>query len=164
MRVLDDPFAHLEGQVQPVKLRVTQLHLFHRPQRLQIVVEELAMLPHQQVQRALACVTERRMPDVVYQRQRLHQIDIQIERPGNRARDLRDLHGVRQPGAEVIGVAPREDLRLVFQPPKRARVNDAVAVTLKGIAIGVRRLGIAAPARILRVHGVRSEHKRSVAA
>ncbi len=103
------------------------------------------------------------MPDVMHQGQRLHQIDIQIERCSNGARDLRDFHGVRQASAEVVGVAAGEDLRLVLQPAKGAGMDDAVAVTLERIAIRMRRLGIAAPTRILRADGVRGEHKRSVA-
>ncbi len=108
-------------------------------------------------------MSKRRMPDVVHQRQRLGQIDIQIERSGDGARDLRDFHGVRQAGAEVVGVAAGEDLRLVLQPAKGARVDDAVAIALEWIAIRMRRLGIAASARIFDADGIRGEHKRSVA-
>ena len=164
VRVLDDALADFEGQVQAAKLRVAQLHLLDRAQRLQVVVEELAMLAHQQVERALAGVPERRMPDVVHQRQRLGQVDIQVELRCDGARDLRDLDGVRQASAKVVGVAAGEDLRLVFQPAEGARVDDAVAVTLKCIAIGMRRLGIAASARFLHANGIRCEHRRSLAA
>ena len=79
VRVLDDAFTHLERQIQSAKLGVAQLHFFHRAQRLQVVIEELALLPHQQVERTLAGMPERRMTDVVHQRQRLGQIDVQIE-------------------------------------------------------------------------------------
>ncbi len=81
----------------------------------------------------------------MHQRQRLDQIHIQVERRGDGARDLRHLDGVRQARAEVVGVAAREDLRLVLQPPEGAGVNDAVAVALKRIAVRMRRLRIAAP-------------------
>jgi hypothetical protein len=43
-------------------------------------------------------------------------------------------------------------------------MDDAVAVTLERVAIRVRRLGIAAPARVFLIDGIRGEHKRSVAA
>ena len=80
------------------------------------------------------------MADVVHQRQRFDQIDVQWNCIGDGARDLRYLDGVRQTGAEVIGVAAGEDLRLIFQTAESARVDDTVAVTLKIIAIGMRRL------------------------
>jgi len=60
---------------------------------------------------------------------------------GDGARDLRHFNRVRQPVAEVIGITAGEDLRLRFQPPKGAGVNDTVAVALKIVAVGVRRLG-----------------------
>ena len=102
------------------------------------------------------------MTDVVHQRQRFGQIDVQIERGGDGARDLRDFHGVRQAGAKVVGVAAGEDLRLVLQPPKGAGVNDAVAVALKGIAVRVRRLRMTAAAGVFNADCVRSEHGESV--
>ena len=80
VRVLDDAFANFERQVQAGKFGIAQLHIFHGAQRLQVVVEELAVAPHQEVERALAGMSEGRMADVVNQRQRLDQIDIQIER------------------------------------------------------------------------------------
>ena len=128
------------------------------------MVEELAMLAHQQVERALAGVPERRMSNVVHQRQRLGQIYIQVELRRDGARDLRDLDGVGQASAKVVGVTAGEDLCLVFQTAKGARVNNTVAVTLKCIAIGMWRLGIAASARFLNANGIRCEHKSSLAA
>src|SRR5207237_1088170 len=47
---------------------------------------------------------------------------------------------------------------------KGARVNNAVAVPLKSIAIRMRRLGIAASARFLDANGIRGEHSSSLAA
>jgi hypothetical protein len=47
----------------------------------------------------------------------------------------------------VIGNAGRKNLRLVLQPPEGARVNDAVAVALKFVAVGMRELGILAAQR-----------------
>src|SRR5580698_7185623 len=109
-------------------------------------------------------MAEGRMPDIVDQRQRLGKIDVQVELRSNGARDLRDLDGVGQAGAKVVGVAAGEDLRLVFETAESAGVDDAIAVTLERIAIRMRRLGIAASAGILDADGVRSEHRRSLAA
>src|SRR5438067_6518999 len=55
---------------------------------------------------------------------------------------------MRQPRAEMIAGPVQENLRLIFQPPKRSRVNDPGAVALKLRAIIVTRLGIFSPARI----------------
>ncbi len=88
------------------------------------------------------------MADVVYQRQGFHQVDVQLKLGSDGARDLRNLHGVRQASAEVVGVAPGEDLCLVFQAAEGAGMDDAVAVPLKWGAIRMRRLGIAAPAGV----------------
>ena len=56
-------------------------------------------------------------------------------------------------------IAASEDLRLVLQAAKGAGMDDAVAITLERVTIRMRRLGIAAPARILDANGVRGEHR-----
>src|ERR1017187_10029055 len=107
-------------------------------------------------------MSKRRMADVVDQSQRLNQIDIQVECRGDGARDLCHFHGVGQASTEMVGVAAGEDLRLVFQPAKGAGMDYAIAVPLKRIAIGVRRLGIAASTRILNANSVAGQHRRSL--
>jgi hypothetical protein len=57
---------------------------------------------------------------------------------------------VRQPVAEVVGVATGKHLRFVLEAAEGASMDDTVAVTLEGIAIRVRRLGITSSARLLR--------------
>jgi hypothetical protein len=54
---------------------------------------------------------------------------------------------MRQPVAKVIRYARCKNLGFVFETPERARVNHAVAVALKGIAIRIRQLRIAAAPR-----------------
>ena len=73
------------------------------------------------------------MANVVDQRQRFGEIDIEAECSGDGARDLRDLDGVGQAVAEVVGVAAGEDLGLVFEPAEGTRVNDAVTIALKAL-------------------------------
>ena len=162
VRVLDDALAHLEGQVETAELGVAKLEVFDDAQRLQVVVEELAVTLHAGIEGALSGVPERRMPDVMHQRQGLDEIDVQVERSGDGAGNLRDLHRVRQAGAKVVGVAAGEDLRLVLQPAESAGVNDAVTVALEGVAIRVRRLGIAASAGVFDANRVGGEHGESV--
>src|SRR5438270_3084368 len=56
-----------------------------------------------------------------------------------------------QPVAEMIGNAGGENLRLVFEPAKCARMNDAVTVALKFVAVRMRKLRI--PASPAERHG-----------
>src|SRR5882724_11091786 len=51
-----------------------------------------------------------------------------------------------------------ENLRLILQPAKRARVNDACAIALKFSAIGVARLGVLPPTRVTGFLSKRREH------
>ena len=144
--MFDDAFAHLEGEVQAGMRGVTLLEVFDNAQRVQVVVEAFAMLAHQPVQGLLAGVAEGRMADVMHQCEAFDEAFVQAERGGDGARNLRHLDGVGEPGAEVIGEALGEDLRLVLQAAKGASMNDAVAVTLEVVTIRMRRLWITAPA------------------
>jgi hypothetical protein len=83
--VLHDPLAHFKRQVQPGKFRIAMLELLHRSQRVQVVVKLVAMFLHGRVQNALARMAERRMPNVMHQRQRFHQVFIQLQLGGNGA-------------------------------------------------------------------------------
>ena len=86
-------------------------------QRLGVVVEP-APGRHQRLQRLLAGMAERRMPEVVRQRHRLGQLLVQPEHPRHRARHLRHLDRVGQPRAVVVALVLDEDLGLVLQPPE----------------------------------------------
>ena len=74
----------------------------------------------------------------MYEGQGLGEFFIEPERSGDRARDLRDLHSVREAAAKVVGVAVSEDLGFACQPAKGARVKDARSVPLKWQAVWVR--------------------------
>ena len=65
-----------------------------------------------------------RVPHVMHQRQRLHQVGVQAQRLRHRAADLRHFQRVRQAIAEVIGISPGENLRLVLQAAESARVDE----------------------------------------
>jgi hypothetical protein len=60
---------------------------------------------------------------------------------------------MREAVAEVVGKAPSEDLGLVFQPTKSASVDDAIAVALVHVTVGMVRLRMASSARIFRACG-----------
>ena len=94
------------------------------------------------VERALARVAERRVTEIMGQRERLGEVLVKPQRPRQRSRDLGDLKSMGKPGAEMIALVKDEDLSLVRQPAKRGRVDDAIAVAAKGIAGRTRRLGI----------------------
>ena len=64
------------------------------------------------------------------------------KRARDRAADRRHFDGVRQARAEMIARAVQKNLRLVFQPAKGARMNDAGAIALKLRPISMTRFGI----------------------
>ena len=96
---------------------------------------------HLGVERLLAGMAERRVAEIVGQRQRLGEILVEAERAGDGARDLRHFEAVGQPGAVMVALVIDEDLGLVLQAAERGRMDDAVAVALK------RRAQSRAPAR-----------------
>src|SRR3954463_165801 len=99
----------------------------HDPQRLGIVVET-AMDPQAAVQRALAGVAERRMAEVMRQRQRLGEVLVEAEPPGQRAGDLRHFEAMSQPGAVMIALMEHEYLGLVLQAAERGGMDHPVAI------------------------------------
>jgi hypothetical protein len=98
------------------------------------------------IERALAGMAERRVSEVVRKGERLGEILVEAERPGDGAGDLRNFETVREPRAQVVALVMDEDLRLVLEPPERVGVDDAVAVALERRAQRVLRLLIKASA------------------
>src|SRR5258708_21510791 len=99
------------------------------------------------------------MPNVMNQRQRFHQINIQSKLCGNGTRNLRNFQRMRQAIAEMVGIAAGENLGLGFQPAERARMNYPVAVALKVVAVRMLRLRMTPPTRVLHANSVRSQRK-----
>ena len=66
------------------------------------------------VERLLADVAERRVPEVVAEPDRLGQVLVQPQRTSDGARHLGDLERVRQPSAVVVADRQHEHLRLVL--------------------------------------------------
>src|SRR5581483_2148654 len=98
----------------------------------------------------------------VDEREGFGEIDVEIECGGDGTRDLLDLDGVGQAIAEVVGVAAGEDLSLVFETTEGPGVDDAVAVALESVAVGVGRLGNTTPAGVLDVNGIAGQHGASL--
>ena len=116
------------------------------------------MPAHGGIERLLSGMAEGRMSDVMNQRQRLDQIAVQPELGRNGTRNLRHFDGVRQAIAKMIGLATGENLGLGFQAPEGTGMNDAVAIALKIVAVGVRGLGMAASERHFSTDSIRSQH------
>src|SRR5208282_4949461 len=142
VRMLDDAFTNLEGQIESAESGVAQFEVLDDTQRVQVVVEERAVLAHGDVQRLFASVSEWRMADVMHQGERLDQINVQTQLSGDGSRDLRDLDGVGQAIAKVVRVAAGEDLSFSLEAAESSGMDYAIAVTLKVIAVGMVRLGI----------------------
>src|SRR5208337_5309680 len=86
--VLQDALAALEAQIEAVEFRVVFLELLDDAQRLQIVLES-AEVPHAFVERILAGVSERGVPEIVGETDRFGQHFVELERARDGAGDLR---------------------------------------------------------------------------
>ncbi len=87
---------------------------------------------NERAQHPLAGVAERRVAEIVTERDRLGQLLVEVQHLGDGAGDLRHLQRVRQARAVVIAARREEHLRLVLQPAKRLGVDDAIAIALEG--------------------------------
>src|SRR5437764_890949 len=96
--------------------------------------------------RSLAQMAEGRVAEVVAEADRLGEVLVETQRPGHRARDLRDLEGVGQARPVVVALGRHEHLRLVLEPPERLAVHDPVPIALEGSAQRAVLLG-AGPSR-----------------
>ena len=128
-------------------------------QRLGVVVEA-AVLGETGVQRALAGVSERRMADVMRQRQRLGEVLVQAELAGDGTSDLGDFQRMRQPGAIMVALMEHEDLRLVLEAAKGGRMDHAVAIPPEGAAGGAFRFGDQPSTATQGVAGIRRARRR----
>ena len=154
--VLGEALERLPGQVQPVPAGIAALQQGHHAQALRVVVEAAERL-HRQVERVLPGVAERRVAEVVGQRQRLGQVLVQRQFAGDRAGDLRHLDRMGQPRAVEVALVVDEHLGLVLQLAERGRMDDAVAVALERRARRRLRLRMQPPPRRAGMHGIRRQ-------
>ena len=152
--MFDDAFADFESEVQAGIFEIALFELFDDVERVEIVVEAVAVFAHALVELLFAGVTEGRVADIVDQRESFDEIGIELQSAGDGAGDLRDFERVGEAIAKMIGVARGEDLRFGFQAAERARMDYAIAVAGVIVAVGMRRFGVAAAARAADVHGV----------
>jgi hypothetical protein len=76
-------------------------------------------------------MTERRMTEIMSQTDCLDQVFVEAQGTRYSTRDLGHFQRMCQARAIVIALWRDEHLRFVFQPTKRFRVQDAIAVALK---------------------------------
>ena len=155
--VLDQALKGFPGEIEAVELGVAALQPGDDAQRLGVVVET-APAGHLRAQGILARVPERRVSEIVDQRDALGQILVAIERTGERAGDLRDLDGMGEPGPVMVALMGDEDLGLVLHAAEGGGMDDAVAVALErraGRALGLPVLAAAASGRVARIGGAR---------
>ena len=69
MRMLDDAFSNFKSEVEPAKAGIAQFEILHDPERMQVVVERIAVFAHCSVERLLSSMPKRRMTYVVDERQ-----------------------------------------------------------------------------------------------
>ena len=127
--VLHQTFECFPGQVQPVEIGIAVFELGNEPKRMRVVIEA-AEIQSRGVQRFFAGMAERRVAEIVGERQGFGEILVQRQNARETARDLRHLQRMRQPRAVIVAFVLHEDLRLVLEPAEGGGVDDAIAVAL----------------------------------
>ena len=104
--VVEDPVAHLLGQVQPAAVALEHVD---DTQRVLVVAEAAARTAPASacVERLLPGVAERRVPEIVAEPDRLDEVLVQPQRARDDARDSGRLERVRQARAVVVAVGVR---------------------------------------------------------
>jgi hypothetical protein len=159
--VFDDAFTHFEGKIEPRKARVASLQSIDEAQRLDVVVEALPETPHFAIEGFFSGVSERRMADVMNERESFGEIFVESQNASYSAGHLGNFDRVSEAIAKVVGKTRGEDLRLVFETTEGAGVDDAVAIALKRVAVFVFRFGIATAAGLVARKAQMAEHSLS---
>src|SRR5437868_4037195 len=105
-------------------------------------MRKAARARHLGVERLFARMPKGRVAEIVRQRQGLGEVLVEPQHAGDGAGDLRHFEAVGQARPVMVALVIDKDLRLVLQPAKRARMEDAVAVALKRRAHRVLGLGM----------------------
>jgi hypothetical protein len=122
---MGDAVAHFPREVQALTIVLQHVD---DPQALLVVIEAAW---YQFVQHALAGVAERRVAQIVAQRDGFGELLVELQHLGDRPGDLRYLQRVGETSAIVITRGSEEHLCLVLQPPERFAVHDAVPIVLE---------------------------------
>jgi hypothetical protein len=119
---------------------------------------EAAMVVHAFGQHFLPRMPKRGMSQIVRQRDGFREIFVEPECSRDRPANRRDLDGMGQAGTQMVACPIQKNLRLVFHPSKRTRMDNAGAIALKFCAIGVSRLRVFPSARFPRFFRKRRKH------
>jgi hypothetical protein len=119
-RVPGDAVTHFPGQVEAAPVGLEHVH---DPEALLVVLESAR---HERLKDLLAGVTERRVAEIVTERDRLGQFLVQPQHLGDTPGDLRHLERVREPRAVVVSLGREEYLGLVLQPAERS-IDHAIS-------------------------------------
>jgi hypothetical protein len=93
-------------------------------------------------------MAERRMPDVMSERNRANQVTIQSERTSNHLRQIADVLNVFHARTDVVVLRIEEDLCLVSKSAERHRVNNPSDVALVSRANSALAFGTRAAATL----------------
>ena len=151
--VLDEALERFPGQIEPVECRIVALQCGDHAQGLGVVIKP-AEGGQALVEGALAGMAERRVAEIVGERQRFGEVLVEPQRAGESAGNLRDLERVGEPGAVMVALVEYEHLSLVLEAAKGRRMDDAIAVAAKGAAAfarGLRMEPTAARGRVARI-------------
>ena len=155
-QVFDEALAEFPRKIQSRECRIFLFEFLDDAEAL-LIVFEAAVFLHQFVEGHLAAVAEWRMTEVVRKTDAFGEIFVQPQSAGDIPRDGGDLHGVGEPGAQMIAGAIEENLGFVLQAAESAGMNYAIAVALKLSAPERLRLAEGSPSRISTTLSVWSE-------
>ena len=154
--VFDERLAHLERQVQAGKVRIALFEFVHAAEAEEVVVEAAVFL-EALVQRNLARVAERRVPDVVGEGNGFGQVFVQAQSASDGAGQLSDFERMSEPRSVVVVDGGDEHLGLAGHAAERGAVDDAFAIALVERAELVLALRVLPPAGHRRTHGIRGQ-------
>src|ERR1700689_391681 len=109
-RVLDDALADAEGEIEAAVGGVALFEVLDDAEGVDVVVEAAAVTAEAGVKSTLAGVAEGGVADVVDEGEGFCEVFVEAEFGGGGASDLRDLDGVGEAAAKVVGGAAGEDL------------------------------------------------------
>ena len=106
------------------------------------------------IERPLAGMAERRMAEIVRQRQRFREVLVQPQLPRQSAGDLCHLQRMGQAGAVMVALMEHEHLGLVLQAAERGGMDHPVAIPAERAAGPALRLGDQPAAAVIGIAGI----------
>ena len=118
------------GEIESAKLRERVFKVFDDTNRVCVMVEPAVIL-HQGSKRLFAGVTERRMSEVMRERNGFRQRGVHTQTVRKAPGNVGHLKRMRHPRTKVVTDSRREDLRLAFEAPEPHAFDDSVTVEIK---------------------------------